>query len=275
MSLWTPSQITTAFWFDAADSSTVTTVSNAVSEWRDKSGNARHATQTTAARRPTYTTAGQNSLNIISFSSTSTHWLLLPNSTNPTGANAVFAACRPNNLAASAMIIGRAFNWGSWQLASTSTGSALRYGIGRNGIDEGVANLTGLTNNTNKIVSGIYDNTNVSISVNGGTFTSTPYTQNPTYNSLDSTTIGAFRATDGSLASTFNGTIFEIVGLHTAPTQDTISIVQGYLAWKWGLQADLPNDHPFKTGAPTVGAQRRMINDGLFNRGLFGRSLVR
>ena len=49
-----------ALWFDADDASTITLNSGNVSEWRDKSGNNRHATQGTAARQPAYTT---NSLN--------------------------------------------------------------------------------------------------------------------------------------------------------------------------------------------------------------------
>lgn len=49
-----------AAWFDADDASTITLNSGNVSEWRDKSGNNRHATQATAARQPALTT---NSLN--------------------------------------------------------------------------------------------------------------------------------------------------------------------------------------------------------------------
>jgi hypothetical protein len=34
--VWNPSMISTALWLDAADASTVTTVSGAVSQWNDK-----------------------------------------------------------------------------------------------------------------------------------------------------------------------------------------------------------------------------------------------
>lgn len=49
-----------AAWFDADDFSTITLNSNTVSEWRDKSGNGRHATQATASNQPAYAT---NTLN--------------------------------------------------------------------------------------------------------------------------------------------------------------------------------------------------------------------
>lgn len=42
-------------WFDAADTSTLTIVSNAVSAWADKSGNGYSVTQGTAGARPRYT----------------------------------------------------------------------------------------------------------------------------------------------------------------------------------------------------------------------------
>jgi hypothetical protein len=44
-----------AVWLDGSDSTTVTLNGSTVSEWRDKSGNARHAAQATAAAQPTYT----------------------------------------------------------------------------------------------------------------------------------------------------------------------------------------------------------------------------
>lgn len=43
-----------AMWFDGADASTYTLNGNNVSEWRDKSGNNRHATQTVASAQPRF-----------------------------------------------------------------------------------------------------------------------------------------------------------------------------------------------------------------------------
>jgi hypothetical protein len=41
-------------WWDASDSSTITLNSTTISQWRDKSGNARHLDQSDAANQPTY-----------------------------------------------------------------------------------------------------------------------------------------------------------------------------------------------------------------------------
>jgi len=58
-----------AAWFDAADASSVT-ISTGVSQWNDKSGNGRNATQGTGNNQPAYTIAGQNGKNILTFDGT-------------------------------------------------------------------------------------------------------------------------------------------------------------------------------------------------------------
>jgi hypothetical protein len=44
----------TLAWYDAADTTTLTIVSNKVSAWNDKSGNGHHLSQSTAGNRPLY-----------------------------------------------------------------------------------------------------------------------------------------------------------------------------------------------------------------------------
>lgn len=53
-----------AAWYDASDTASVTLNNSAVSQWSDKSGNARHLTQTTANNQPSYSTtvAGKNAI---------------------------------------------------------------------------------------------------------------------------------------------------------------------------------------------------------------------
>ena len=67
---FTPLTLQPAFWIDASDSSTITVTSGRISEWRDKSGNARHLTQTDAARRPVVQAAHQNGMDTVLFDGT-------------------------------------------------------------------------------------------------------------------------------------------------------------------------------------------------------------
>jgi hypothetical protein len=60
-SAWTPADLTgLALWLDADDSSTITLNGSTVSQWDDKSGNDRHATQATAVSQPAYNATGLN-----------------------------------------------------------------------------------------------------------------------------------------------------------------------------------------------------------------------
>ena len=54
-------------WLDAADSSSVVLNGSTVSQWNDKSGKARNATQGTANNQPAYSLAARNGKNVLSF----------------------------------------------------------------------------------------------------------------------------------------------------------------------------------------------------------------
>ena len=48
-----------------------------------------------------------------------------------------------------------------------------------------------------------------------------------------------------------NGSISEVLVFNTSHSDSQRQIVEGYLAWKWGLQSSLPGNHPFKSAAPS------------------------
>lgn len=64
---FSPLSLSPALWLDAADAATITASSGAVSQWNDKSGNGRHATQAIAGAKPTTSSTTQNGLNVMSF----------------------------------------------------------------------------------------------------------------------------------------------------------------------------------------------------------------
>jgi hypothetical protein len=53
-------------WLDAADDTTIS-IGTGVSQWNDKSGNARHAVQAVGANQPAYNLAAVNGLNAVNF----------------------------------------------------------------------------------------------------------------------------------------------------------------------------------------------------------------
>jgi hypothetical protein len=69
-------------WWDAADAASVTLDSGRVSQLSDKSGNARHLTNTTSgSTQPSYVTEARNGLNVARFAAASVQRLSVPSST--------------------------------------------------------------------------------------------------------------------------------------------------------------------------------------------------
>lgn len=48
----------------------------------------------------------------------------------------------------------------------------------------------------------------------------------------------------------FDGSMGEIIITDDYPSNDDIEKIEGYLAWKWGLEDNLPTDHTYKTIPP-------------------------
>jgi hypothetical protein len=243
---WTPAEITTSLWLDADDSTTITLTSSAVSEWRDKSGNTRHVTQGTAGARPAMSTFG--GLDAVSFDGGDQ---LVNASTGITSGtysgelSIVYVATRADST-------------GGTILSDRTTGNAAvfmwweagdRY-IFTDGANAGSNHLIGsgvyaLVDSGGAVVaqqhvSGSRDN----LWVNGtsqtvDTGTATNITGSAGFK------IGA-REDGGTL---WNGLICEIVAV-TALTTTNRELLEGYLAHKWGLAADLPGGHPYKAAAP-------------------------
>jgi hypothetical protein len=65
----------------------------------------------------------------------------------------------------------------------------------------------------------------------------------------------------GPPTSLFTGNIHEILGFSTILSAADRQTVEGYLAWKWGLQANLPATHPYRNTSPS---QRTPVYEGLF-----------
>ena len=225
--------IQTALWLDAADASTVTTVSSAVSQWNDKSGNARHATQATAVNRPSYSNS------TILFDGVN-DFLTLANSYGNTSQTALsfFAVCAATG---QATILGTAdvTNW--WLRA------VIQVRLVAGGAANNAANWN-ITNSSFNVVSAVHSGTTFSTWANGTATTGT---------TLASSAVnygGAqylARGDGGAGTSVWNTSINEIVIVSSAMTTADRQLMEGYLARKWGLTANLPAGHPYKTVGPT------------------------
>jgi hypothetical protein len=247
---WTPSQITTALWFDAADASTITLNGSTVSQWNDKSGNSRNISQGTTANQPTYSSVNSEivfdgSNDILSNASVGAADLV---------SVTIIAVIKMNSGGGTEdvlMGIGetgtagriRAFYRSPNQTTVGFAGWAADVATSTHSWDIGGGYHIFSTWNT-----ALGASSNVRLSRDGVTPT-VHSTSGSLVASLNGFSVGSLR---GALVGNYYSAISvkEIIVLYSAVTDTNRQLIEGYLAWKWGLSANLPSDHPYKSSAP-------------------------
>ena len=211
-----------ALWLDAADASTITETGGKVSQWDDKSGNNNHLSQSNSSYQPQYNPTQLNGQGGVDFHQN----------------KKLFSSDTPTIKYVITVIEAQSATWTGFH--SMLDGRSGRIGglrqSGQTGFhneplakwEDGVINTD---NNFNSI-----DNPHII----GYTPTSnaSPISGGLTVGSYDSTNSGG------------NATQYEIIALSSEPSQEDRQKLEGYLAHKWGLTANLPQGHPYKETVP-------------------------
>lgn len=239
-----------ALWLDAADSNTIITATG-VSQWNDKSGNGYNLTQATGASQPT------QSGKYIVFSSD--RYLNIPAaSINNIGTWGLFFVFTPISSlnwimfkTRSASTLGAMVSMTNYVSGSTNTAgvtNALYWKTTQTQTQQG-GTATVLTLSTPYLIGITCDGTNIRIYINGtlvltgsGT-TAIPDNPTPLY-----FTMGAYLNTSGVIqnSGSTNFQMGEYLFYKASLTTSQRQQIEGYLAWKWGLQSNLTTGHPFK-----------------------------
>jgi len=247
---WTPAEITTEMWFDADDYSTITEASGAVSEWRDKSGNDRHLSQTAfPVAQPVYDatgwSGGKPTLAFDTYNAATRASTLYRDATSdgmPATGYTLFTVIDP-----------RSIDTESWLTCFRNTdGKEHRFQINNNGFvvrsdasnggSASAAYSTGekiLMMTLDSDVSEIREN-GVQTAGNNGTYTPAAIT--------GTFALSSRGGTDGHAG--MDADLSEYILVSGAPDQETREKIEGYLAWKWGLEGSLDASHPYKAAAP-------------------------
>ena len=248
MALWTPDRITTALWLDAADASTITESGGAVSQWADKSGNGRDATQATGNAQPALTSDAINSLDALTFDGSNDQLDISNPPINGTTPRSIFAVVRPHTYGSNAngflaLTSVRDEVGSTWDQSIELDGFYIR--IFGNAYWTPAPELN--TPHLSSVIwaSGSVDNT--AVFSNGSAMT----LAGGNYQTIDTAVADAvIGATPLQPSTHFDGDIAEIVIVASAVDTPTRQKIEGYLAHKWGLAASLPAEHPYKDSAP-------------------------
>jgi hypothetical protein len=241
--LWSPAQMQTALWLDASDISTIS-VDSGVSVWRDKSGNARHATQSTAASRPLLTTAG--GYPVVRFDGTD-DWLTIASSFFPAGA--------PSGVSFIIAAVVTENNGGFGGVITTNVGTGGTSGCGlmikSNRTYEafpGIATSTS-TGASRSIVSTVAAAGASQIFLNGSSQGNSTYSSN-VINDATSTVLGRYRTGDVNFGAFDLEKLVVVVGTSLSTIRQQL---EGYMAHSLSLAVRLPATHPYANRPPLIG----------------------
>jgi hypothetical protein len=227
-------------WLDGSDMSTMTFSGANITQWRDKSGNARN---TTVTGTPTLTSL--NNVQVISFNGSSDFTGSIP------GSGTALTVCIVGSRTAGAATNGGVVCFGragqpDWNdvgsLAITNGDTSLRVMLGTR------------TANTQFAYIGsqafmyiiIFDGTNVNTFLNGAAIAS-PIANTGTF-AFTNYAIGNRAGNTGTFRHT--GTIGEVVVFNSALTVSQRQQMEGYLGNKWGLKTLLPVTQPYYSLKP-------------------------
>ena len=254
MALWTPAEITTALWLDAADADTITLNGSNVSQWDDKSGNDRHATQGGSTAQPGYSMASwEETKPALSFDGSNDTLICSGyKSVDTSQPHTYIAVIKSNTLSVMPFVIAQLYDGGS--------------GVSRESALFGVSSSFSMTNSFafGPRPSGLNNqariahSTDASVLIGVATIGNNALWRNGDINDSRATTLINNNTDDLRIGSrsgggeTFSGLIVEVIMLDFAADTDTRQKIEGYLAWKWGLAASLPAEHPYKDAAPII-----------------------
>jgi hypothetical protein len=241
-------------WLDAADTRTIT--GSPVTQWTDKSGRGSNATTGTGS-----VVAGTaiNSLNTLRFGFDTR--LYLTNFVMPSSQTSVFYVFRgittnPNSAGGTGyFILSRTadnflvFSGNEQFFSYQNPGVSLAY--------NGIIGPVGERNWANTPVAAFY-NTNSVVSVTGVSYSSVNGVSWP-LNRADNVSNTVFTATTYQIGTTRNccGDVYTYDLGELVVCDGTVSIpaaqqMEGYLAWKWGVQRSLPTTHPYYNALPST-----------------------
>ena len=270
--LWRPDELgaSLALWLDAEDTASITLNGSTVSQWDDKSGNSRHFSQATAANQPTYQAAGFNGRPTLNFDGgsdfmTMSNVLQIGNSSAVS--YSVFVAFQQTSVSVNPRFVFRGGAGGGGSIntdygffseqngASGDTGPSYRFGTGAATDAVAWQRIASPIASNNPVIFGGVMNAST-----GTTGTKQSYF-NGTLAASGSYAVKGPAAIEASIGAQVNsGTpstfmpvaMSEMVMFRSDLSTTDRQKLEGYLAWKWCLEANLPAGHPYKSTPPTV-----------------------
>jgi hypothetical protein len=245
--LFSPPQFSgVAFWLDGADPSSMTLSGSTITQWRDKSVNGYAGT---SVGSPLQTTI--NGLPAVAFNGS--QYFDFGDVADLGAANLnIFCVSKFNTTGEGSLIAKSLLGESQSRYSLLREAGSLVIIVQGDGAT-GQPRVAD-TNTSFRLLSWTWDRTTQTLYQNGTSILSSAFASTTTFNSAHKLLIGAYNNGSGGTPPysplNLNGTIGEILFLFGTLTTIQRQEVEGYLAWKWGLQASLPASHPFAKVRP-------------------------
>ena len=247
---WDPSylsdQTNLLLWLDGSDESTLSIgATDNVYQWNDKSNYGNHVTQSSNTLQPTYNSRTLNELNVLDFNSDVLDAGININRSVMAKCTVFIVYATDNTSHASNTAIWGQDNggWDRFVVLTHSAGSA-RWAVSNGSTGVSISDI----DNTDPLVLSTHFDQGVASGsfayVNGAlsaTFTEGSGTGNSEFGIGSISTVGT---------TPLDGYIAEFLLISNTISESERQKVEGYLAWKWGLEADLVAGHPYEDYSP-------------------------
>ena len=244
---WTPATLGPALslWLDADDASTLVLNGASVSQWQDKSGNARHVSQATLGQQPDYTPNSLNGRSVVDFVRSRSTFLDGSFPTTGISSLSIFGVTRwqtsGNSIPDIQALIDNdhADSQGFvWQDRPDLANKPLQTNGASDSQQTGDGNW--------KLISSVFESgVGNTLFVNAQQRKFLAHTG--TFNHRPIIRIGGHQKPGEGRY--FDGEFAEIIFIASVSESDRQRL-EGYLAHKWGLAGSLPAGHPWKAAAP-------------------------
>jgi hypothetical protein len=231
-------------WMDGADpagTGVVPSNGTVLTSWIDKSGNSKNAV---GINSPTVVTNAVNSRSAVSYNGSSYSYSSISAGTFSTAMNIFFVYKVNGSVSYMAPMTRGQGNNGS----PIDQYNQTRYlgGGSYNGYSSAWSHASATSTTLFSQIIQQSPSTTYNEYVNGSTTSSLSATG---FSASDSGTV-VYIATRDDKVTSFNGYMCELIVFNVMIGLTAQQRVEGYLAWKWGLQASLPVGHPFKSAGP-------------------------
>lgn len=230
-------------WYDAADpngNGSIPANGTPITTWVNKAGNSAYNANVAASFQPAIYSTSKRSLQFNGKNLYNTNYPAAPT------AETIFMVFNnPSPDIFRRFLISSSWGSRSFDSGGTGIGGPNSVGFSAPGIEWQAATSKGsYASGTTAFATGVIAGGKTNVSINGGSMNSGP----ANYRS-GTTVLGLYPSEPYDQA--YRGDGMEIIIFNTALPNAIIHQIEGYLAWKWGIQSQLPLSHPFKNNAPS------------------------